>query len=72
MPEAFECFLEAKSYEDCLRNVMYIGGDADTLCAIAGAIAEAYWGIPERIIDKGYEYISEDVAAVVARFNKAL
>ncbi len=72
MPEAFECFLEAKSYEDCLRNVMYIGGDADTLCAIAGAIAEAYWGIPERIIDKGYEYISEDVAAVVARFNKAV
>ena len=70
MPEAFECFLKSESYESCLRNVMYIGGDTDTLCAIAGAIAEAYWGIPEELIRKGEEYISEDIKMVVSWFYK--
>ena len=70
MPEAFECFLESESYESCLRNVMYIGGDTDTLCAIAGAIAEAYWGIPEELIKKAEKYISEDIKAVISRIYK--
>lgn len=69
MPEAYECFLESESYESCLRNVMYIGGDTDTLCAIAGAIAEAYWGIPVSIIVKADEYLTEDIRAVITRFN---
>ena len=69
MPEAFECFLESDSYEDCLRNVMYIGGDTDTLCAIAGAIAEAFWEIPWEVIEKAVPYISEDILEVVRRFR---
>jgi len=69
MPEAFECFLEANSYEECLRNVMYIGGDTDTLGAIAGAIAEACWGIPLAIILDADEFIPKDMKAVVERFN---
>ena len=68
MPEAFECFLESESYESCLRNVMYIGGDTDTLCAIAGAIAEAYWGIPEEIIRKAEKYTKDDICEVVMWF----
>ncbi len=68
MPEAFECFLEAESYESCLRNVMYIGGDTDTLCAIAGAIAEAYWGIPEEMIKKVEKYLFSDLKEVINRF----
>ena len=70
MPEAFECFLEAESYEDCIRNVMYIGGDTDTLAAIAGAIAEAFWGIPEAILVKGKEYLSADIDEVLIRFDR--
>lgn len=72
MPEAFECFLEAESYEDTLRNVMYIGGDTDTLGAIAGAVAEAFWGIPDKIIDEGMNFISRDILDVVFRFKSAL
>ena len=72
MPEAFECFLEAESYEDTLRNVMYIGGDTDTLGAIAGAVAEAFWGIPDKIIDEGMNFISQDILDVVFRFRSAL
>ena len=70
MPEAFECFLEADSYEATIRNVMYIGGDTDTLGAIAGAIAEAFWGIPSSIVEKAREYIPEDIAAVLERFEE--
>jgi type I restriction enzyme M protein len=70
MPEAFECFLEAESYEECLRNVMYIGGDTDTLCAIAGAVAEAFWGIPQETISNGKAYLPEDILNVVKRFGE--
>ena len=69
MPEAFECFLEAESYEDCIRNVMYIGGDTDTLGAIAGAIAEAMWGVPLSIIADAKEFVPEDISEVVERFH---
>ena len=70
MPEAFECFLEAESYEETLRNVMYIGGDTDTLGAIAGAIAEAMWGVPIKIVLDAQPFIDDDLDQVVQRFNK--
>ena len=70
MPEAFECFLEAESYEDCIRNVMYIGGDTDTLGAIAGAIAEAMWGVPKDIIVQAKEFLPGDISEVTDRFAK--
>ena len=70
MPGAFECFLEAESYEETLRNVMYIGGDTDTLCAIAGAVAEACWGVPLGIITRGKDYLTEDIMEVVNRFRQ--
>lgn len=70
MPEAFECFLESESYEDCIRNVMYIGGDTDTLGAIAGAIAEAYWGVPDEIKDKADGYMPDEFKQVLSRFYK--
>ena len=69
MPEAFTCFLESNSYEDCIRNVMYIGGDTDTLGAIAGAIAEAYWAVPTDLIVQARKYLTDDLAEVVSRFN---
>ena len=72
MPEAFECFLEADSYESTLRNVMYIGGDTDTLCAIAGAVAEAFWGVPEDITELASSFIPDDIEDVYVRFRKAV
>ena len=48
VPYAVEAFLESDSFDDCIRNTVSIGGDTDTLCAISGAIAEAYYGEPEK------------------------
>ncbi len=72
VPEAFECFLEANSYEETIRNVMYIGGDTDTIGAIAGAIAEAYWLIPNDIVKQGKEYLSQDILDVYNRFSSEI
>ena len=49
VPEAITCALEAESFEDAIRNAVSLGGDADTLAAIAGSIAEARFGVPTEI-----------------------
>lgn len=69
MPQAFECFLESEDFESCIRNVMYIGGDTDTLGAIAGAIAEAYYGIPEKLIDECRKRIPREMVDVIDEFE---
>jgi len=46
VPQAIEAFLESTSFEDAIRNAISIGGDSDTLAAITGGIAEAYYGVP--------------------------
>ena len=49
VPQAVTCALESENYEDAVRNAISLGGDSDTLGAIAGAIAEALHGIPADI-----------------------
>ncbi len=44
VPEAIQAFLESKDYEDAIRNTVSLGGDADTMGAITGSIAWAYYG----------------------------
>ncbi len=49
-PAAAAAFLESTDYEDAVRNAVSLGGDADTLACIAGAMAEAhYGGVPAEI-----------------------
>ncbi len=70
VPQAIICALESESYEDAVRNAISIGGDADTLGAIAGAIAEAMHGIPEEFIEKTMnEYLADaqDICDVIER-----
>lgn len=47
VPEAITAFLEGKSFEDVIRTAVSLGGDCDTLTAIAGSIAEGYYGVPQ-------------------------
>ena len=48
--EAIITFLESKDFEDAVRNAVSLGGDTDTLGAITGSIAEAFYGIPTVLI----------------------
>ena len=50
VPEALVCALAAADFEQAVRNAVSLGGDADTLAAIAGALAEALHGIPPDFI----------------------
>lgn len=49
VPESIIAFLESNSFEDAIRNAVSLGGDADTLGAITGSIAEGYYGVPEEL-----------------------
>lgn len=60
VPQAIECFLEAEDFEDAVRNAISLGGDGDTIAAMAGAIAEAYYGIPDELVERAMEYMDED------------
>ena len=52
VPQAITCALESDSFEDAVRSAISLGGDADTLAAIAGPIAEALHGIPDELIER--------------------
>jgi len=72
VPQAIYCFLISKSFEDCLRISVSIGGDTDTLCAISCAIASAYYGIPKNIEQKINSYLDDDMLNLIERFEETL
>lgn len=65
VPQALVCALEATDFEDAMRNAVSIGGDSDTIAAIAGAVAEARFGIPEDIAAKTWTYLPRDMRQVM-------
>lgn len=69
MPEALQCFYEGEDYEDVIRNCISIGGDSDTLGAIAGGIAEAYYGVPTKFRRQLDWYLTDDLLDIVERFE---
>lgn len=69
VPQAITAFLESTDFEDAIRNAISIGGDSDTVAAITGSMAEAAYGIPDRIKEKAYSYLDEPLRAVVRRWD---
>ncbi len=67
-PTAIICALAAADYEDVIHNAISLGGDSDTLACIAGGIAEAIFGVPEKIAATAWGYLTDELDAVVKRF----
>ncbi len=65
VPQALVCALEAVDFEDAIRNAVSIGGDSDTLAAIAGSVAEARFGIPEDIALEGWTRLPVEMRVVL-------
>lgn len=65
VPQALQAFFEAKDYEDAIRNAISIGGDSDTIAAITGAVVCAYYGMPDEIKEKTYEYLTPKLKEIV-------
>ena len=70
VPESIISFLEAKDFEDAIRNAVSLGGDADTQAAIAGSIASAYWDVPREIHYKAIHRLNYDLLNVLIDFEE--
>lgn len=70
VPEATVAFLEGKDFEDVIRNAVSLGGDTDTLGAIAGSMAEAFFGIPEALRNEAKRKLPNEIISVLAQIEE--
>ncbi len=70
-PEAIIAFLESNSFEDAIRKAVSLGGDADTIACMTGAIAEAYYGdVPEPLASQVEERLDSSLREVLERMRR--
>lgn len=69
VPQALEAFFESTSFEDAIRNAISIGGDSDTLAAITGAVAEAYYGVPNNIRKHALKFLDDRLLKILLEFE---
>ncbi len=69
VPQALQAFFESESFEDAILNAISIGGDSDTIAAMCGAVAEAYYGVSEEIENRALEYLSDDLLKIYHSFS---
>jgi ADP-ribosylglycohydrolase len=68
VPEAIIAFLEGKSFEEVIRLAISLGGDSDTIGAMAGAIAACVYPIPDEIAERCNSILTEDLREIKDRF----
>ena len=71
VPQAIIAFLESTSFEDALRTAVSLGGDSDTLAAITGSIAEAFYGVPEELRQECRKRLTPELAEILIEWEKA-
>lgn len=69
IPQSIFAFLISTDFEDAIRTAISMGGDADTMACITGAIAEAYYGLPKDLEAKGLDFLTDDLKEVVLKFQ---
>ena len=69
IPHALVAFLDGENFEDVIRNAVGIGGDSDTIGAMAGSIAEAYYGVPIDLEEKALSYLPEHLQGLCHAFR---
>lgn len=72
VPQALEAFFESTSFEDAIRNAISIGGDSDTIGAICGAVAGAYYGVPSDIRAKTETFLPPDLLETLHAFDSTI
>ena len=72
VPEAITAFLEGDSFEDVIRTAVSLGGDCDTLTAIAGSVAEGFYGVPAELKEECYNRLPEPLFKVLKEFEESL
>ena len=70
--QAIDAFLESSSFEHAIRIALSLEGDSSAIASITGAIAEAFYGIPESIKDKALSFLDKELLELYnkwARFS---
>ena len=70
VPLAVHLFMKSRSFEDAIRLAVSYGGDSDTLCAIVGSLAGAFYDIPAELRMKAFSYLPEEMIHVLIKFEK--
>ena len=70
VPQALMAFFESTDFEDAIRNAISVGGDSDTLAAITGGVAQAYYGIPQSLRERALSYLDERMTPILTAFEK--
>ncbi len=70
VPQALVAFLEARDFEDAIRNAISLGGDADTQAAIAGGPAEAFFGVPTWMRQEAERYLDNELFDILRDFEE--
>ncbi len=68
VPEAITAFIESVDFEDALRTAVSLGGDSDTLAAIAGSIAEAFYGVPDNLKSECRRRLPSELNEILLRW----
>jgi ADP-ribosylglycohydrolase len=70
---AIICFLESEDYVDCIKLAISLGGDADTLAAIAGPMAYAYYKkMPDALVYQAMKKLPDWMVKVNERFDERM
>lgn len=72
VPQAIAAFLESADFEDALRTAVSLGGDSDTLAAITGSIAEAFYGVPEELRQECYKRLPPELTEILHEWEDTL
>ena len=71
VPEAIIAFLESNDFESAIRLAISIGGDSDTMAAMAGSIAEAFYKeIPKEIINETNKRLPDEFLRIIKQFEE--
>jgi len=69
VPQALMAFFESTGFEDAIRNAISIGGDSNTIAAICGGVAEAYYGIPSKLRKHALTFLDEQLLQILVVFE---
>ena len=69
VPQALRAFFASTGFEDAIRCAISVGGDSDTLAAITGGVAQAYYGVPDALHAQAIAYLDTPLLEILNRFE---
>lgn len=72
VPAAIWAFLEGEDFEDVIRIAVSLGGDSDTIAAMAGSIAQAFYGLPLKLATYCYALLTPNLRTILNKFEESI